>query len=63
MVCQPLASRHDFPPQISDAYGPQQMGRAVCACVRAHACAEAAKMNAVMDQGSEMLPTFPIKGC
>lgn len=34
-------------------------------CVRlcVHACAEAAKMNAVMDQGSEMLPTFPIKGC
>ena len=28
-----------------------------------HACAEAAKMKALMDQGSEMLPTFPIKGC
>lgn len=61
-MSQPLASRYDFPPQISDAYAPQQMRRAARACECAHACAEAAKMDALMDQGSQILPLFPIKG-
>lgn len=52
----------DFPPQISDTYGPQQMGYILRVCVCAHACAEPAKTKTPMDQGTQNAANISHKG-
>lgn len=52
----------DFPPQISDTYGPQQMGYTLRACVCAHVCAEPAKTKTPMDQGTQNAANISHKG-